>query len=149
MFKGKLIAIYISEKKAEGMQSVGSVQALAGKGLMGDRFYENVPKETKRQVTLIEQEAVDAVNRDYNIPLAPNETRRNLLTVGVPLNHLVGKEFSIGSVRLRGYELCEPCNHLQKLTRPGVMKALLHRGGIRAEILSDGEIKAGDEIVDS
>lgn len=148
MFKGKLAAIYITDKKAEGMQSVDSVQALAGKGLVGDRFYLDAPKETKRQVTLIEQEAVEAVNTDYNIALAPEETRRNLLTVGVPLNHLVGKEFSIGTVRLRGYELCEPCNHLQKLTRPGVMKALLHRGGLRAEILNDGEIKKGDLIVD-
>jgi MOSC domain-containing protein YiiM len=97
-------------------------------------------------VTLIESEAIDAVNRDYAMRIDPIETRRNILTRGVALNHLVGKEFSVGNVRLRGLELCEPCKHLEGMTRPGVMRALVHRGGLRAQILQGGVVSVGDSI---
>jgi len=133
------------------MQTVGLVRAVAGRGLEGDRYfhksgtYSNEPG-TGRHVTLIEIEAIDALGRDYDIELAAALARRNIVTRDVPLNHLVGREFTVGSVVLRGTRLCEPCVHLQKLTRAGVLRGLIHRGGLRAEIVSDGTIRVGDSI---
>ena len=95
---------------------------------------------------LIESEALAAAASDYRLELPPNETRRNLLTRGVPLNHLVSREFLVGPVRLRGLRLCEPCKHLEKLTRPGVREALVHRGGLRAQVLTGGTLRIGDVI---
>jgi MOSC domain-containing protein YiiM len=97
-------------------------------------------------VTLIEVEALEALQRDYGVELQPSESRRNIVTRGVALNHLIGREFSVGDVRLRGLELCEPCGHLEGLTRPGVKQGLIHRGGLRAQILSEGVINVGDRI---
>jgi MOSC domain-containing protein YiiM len=95
---------------------------------------------------LIESEAIEALKRDYGIELQPGDSRRNIVTRGVPLNHLVGCEFKIGAVTLRGIELCEPCAHLQKLTQQGVVRGLVHRGGLNAEILTDGLIRPGDAV---
>ena len=89
---------------------------------------------------------MEAAARDYQMQLAPGEARRNVVTRGVPLNHLVGKEFSIGDVRVRGIRLCEPCDHLQKVTGKSVIKSFLHRGGLRAQILSEGIIRVGTTI---
>jgi len=86
------------------------------------------------------------LQREYGIELAAGEARRNLVTRDVPLNHLVGKEFMVGEVRVRGIRLCEPCKHLQRLTGRPVIKGLRHRGGLRAQILSGGTIHAGDEV---
>lgn len=147
---GSIIAIYIAPRSGDPMQAVESVQAVAGKGLAGDRKFRNPshPKKDtpEREVTLIESEAIDAINRDYVLHLEPHEARRNILTRGIALNHLVGREFSIGAVRLRGIMLCEPCKRVERLTRPGVMRALVHRGGLRAEILEGGLISVGDRI---
>jgi MOSC domain-containing protein YiiM len=129
------------------------VRAIAGKGLEGDRYfnqvgtYSNRPG-TGREVTLIEIEAIEALKRDYDIGLRPGESRRNIVTRGVPLNHLLGREFKVGEVRLRGARLCEPCSHLQKLTQQGVMRGLIHRGGLRAEILTGGVIRV-DDVIDT
>ena len=83
---------------------------------------------------------------EYQIEVAPVESRRNLVTRGVPLNHLVGKDFLIGGVKIHGIRLCEPCSHLQALTGRQVIKGLRHRGGLRAQILSEGLLKAGDTV---
>ena len=129
------------------MQSVESVQAETGKGLQGDRYYSKGEKpDPARQVTLIESEAIQAVQHEASISLTPGASRRNLVTQGVPLNHLVGKEFYVGKVKLRGIRLCEPCKHLSEMTQPGVLPALVHRGGLRAEILTSGKIQIGDII---
>ena len=145
-----VIDIFIASRSSEPMQSVASVEAVAGKGLVGDRKFRTTshPKKNtpEREITLIESEAIEAVNRDYVLRLEPIETRRTILTSGIPLNHLVGREFSVGDVRLRGLMLCEPCKHVEKLTRPGVMRALVHRGGLRAQILQGGTIRIGDPI---
>ena len=133
------------------MKSSNEVRAVAGKGLEGDRYfsqtgtYSNQPG-SGRDVTLIEIEAIEALKRDYGIELNPGESRRNIVTRGVPLNHLVGREFKIGEVTLRGTRLCEPCSHLQKLTQQGVMRGLVHRGGLRAEIVTSGMLQVGDAI---
>jgi MOSC domain-containing protein YiiM len=96
---------------------------------------------------LIEIEAIEALRRDYDIDIAPGLSRRNIVTRGVALNHLVEREFTVGEVILRGTRLCEPCSHLERLTRRGVLRGLIHRGGLRAEIVSGGMIQIGDGIV--
>jgi MOSC domain-containing protein YiiM len=100
------------------------------------------------ELTLIEAEAIEALKRDYDVDLAPGEARRNVVTDGVPLNHLVGHEFQIGEVRVRGIRLCEPCGHLQALTGRPVIKGLRHRGGLRAQILNQGVIRVGDVVTE-
>jgi MOSC domain-containing protein YiiM len=134
------------------MQAVGSVHAVPGQGLEGDRYWQgegssSQKKGPDREVTLIEAEAIEALVRDDGVPFEPLESRRNLLTRGVALNHLVGREFRVGPARLRGIRLCEPCSHLQALTRPGVREGLVHRGGLRAEVLAEGVLRVGDPVV--
>jgi MOSC domain-containing protein YiiM len=125
--------------------------AVAGHGLEGDRKYrrEGLPPKKNspdREITLIEAEAIEGVGRDYTVALRPIETRRNVVTKGIALNHLVGKRFRVGEVVLEGIRLCEPCEHLESLTRPGVRAALVHRGGLRAQIIEGGVIRVGDPI---
>jgi MOSC domain-containing protein YiiM len=159
MFQGKLEAIFIGPAKGAPLEKVVSARALAGAGLEGDRYStgngtfshdtsknQNKHYPADRQITLIEAEAIEAAARDYDLAIDPAQSRRNLLVRNVPLNHLVGHEFTIGEVRLRGLRLCEPCGHLEKLTQPGIIKAFLHRGGLRAEILTGGTLKHGDIV---
>ena len=109
-------------------------------------FFKDLPD---RELTLIEAEAIEALKLEYEIDLSPGDARRNLVTRGVPLNHLVGKEFKIGSVRIKGIRLCEPCTHLEALTKLKLTQGLRHRGGLRAQILSEGVIFVGDVISES
>lgn len=150
-FQGLLEAIYVTERKNGLVQPIASVSAVAGLGLEGDRYCrpaidsgEN--NRPDREVTLIEAEAIEAIREEAKINLEPGQARRNLLTRGVPLNHLVGKTFQIGDVVLRGIRLCEPCGHLEALTQEGVREALIHRGGLRAQILQGGTLHQGDHI---
>jgi len=147
--EGKVISIYIAPQSGATMVEVGSVRAVAGKGLEGDRYANGVgtfsgQAGTGREVTLIEAEAIESLAREYDVEMDPAESRRNLVTLGLPLNHLVGREFRVGDVTLRGTRLCEPCSHLETLTRPGVRRGLVHRGGLRADIVNGGVIRAGD-----
>ena len=151
MERGNVVSIYIAPSAAAPMKTVTEIRAVAGKGLEGDRYFSQAgtysyQQGSSRHVTLIEIEAIEAVKRDYGIELAAGESRRNIVTRGVALNHLVGKQFSIGEVRLRGTELCEPCAHVERLSSKGVQRALIHRGGLNAEILTDGVIHVGDAI---
>jgi MOSC domain-containing protein YiiM len=143
---GTVLAIYTASKRVQPMNKVEEIQAIAGHGLEGDR-YSNSGHPT-RQITLIESEALEAAARDYGFDIAAQESRRNVLTRGTALNHLVGREFKLGEVRLRGLRLCEPCTHLEQLTGKDMIKALRHRGGLRAEILEGGTIRAGDTITE-
>ncbi len=151
MLAGHVISIHITTEATRPMIAIGEARAVVGKGLEGDRYFHGngtfsrKPKPD-REVTLIEAEAIEAVTHDYGITLAPGDARRNIVTRNVALNHLVGREFSVGGVRLRGLGLCEPCTHLAKLTTADVSKALIHRGGLRAQILTDGVIRVGDVI---
>lgn len=147
---GIVESIYIASAAAVPTKAVDAVLAIPQVGLEGDRyalklgtFYKPDPD---RELTLIEAEAIDALGREYGVELAAGDARRNLVTRGVALNHLVGKEFTIGDVRIRGIRLCEPCGHLQKVTGKPVIKGLIHRGGLRAQILSEGVIHAGDSV---
>jgi MOSC domain-containing protein YiiM len=98
-------------------------------------------------VTLIEREAVERAAADYDLDLDPAETRRNLLTRAVPLNHLVDREFRVGEALLVGRQLCEPCGYMESLAEvEGAERALVHRGGLEADIVESGEIAVGDAV---
>ncbi len=127
------------------------IEARAACGLTGDRYATDVALHDRgytkiRHVTLLEEETVAALARDHGIDVAPILLRRNLLTHGVPLAHLIGRRFRIGAVVLKGTELAEPCRYLADLIGKPVLAPLLNRGGIRAEIVEGGELRAGDEI---
>jgi MOSC domain-containing protein YiiM len=129
---------------------VEEVKAIPGSGLEGDRYALQQGTFSKPEpdfeLTFIEVEAIEALKRDYGVELAAGHARRNIVTRGVPLNHLVGREFSVGPVRIRGIRLCEPCKHLESLVQRDVIKGLRHRGGLRAQILTAGVIRSGDQI---
>jgi len=153
MFHGKLLAIAIAPEAKHVLVNVDSIAAMAGRGLVGDRYAEGKgvgsrgPTRPDQEVTLIEKEALAAAAQDYELALTHLESRRNLLTEGVPLNHLVGQTFAVGEVLLKGVELCEPCSYLEKLTSQPVKKSLVHRGGLRAHVVRSGVIKIGDLIM--
>ena len=151
MSNGVVVSIHVAATASGPMASVSEIRAVAGKGLDGDRYFARAGTYSDqpgsgRDVTLIEIEAIEALKRDYEIELNAKDTRRNIATRGVALNHLIGREFEVGEVTLRGSRLCDPCSHLEKLTAKGAMRGLIHRGGLRAEILTDGMIKVGDTI---
>jgi MOSC domain-containing protein YiiM len=141
---GRVEGIFIGAKY-ELPEPVGSVRAFAGRGLEGNRYFYDSDAPPGRAVTLIAAEAL-AEGAESGIELGAAESRRNVLTSGIDLNALVGRRFRVGSVECLGVELCEPCTTLEKLTRPGVIKAYVHRAGLNADILSDGEISVGDVI---
>ena len=150
-WSGEVIAIQITSNAGEKMVSVREVKAVAGKGLEGDRYLSERGKFSDqpglaRQLTLIELEAIEALQRENSIELTPLESRRNIITRGVPLNHLVTKRFRLGDVLARGIKLCEPCEYLEELTHKKIIGGLTHRGGLRAEILEGGIIRVGDTI---
>jgi MOSC domain-containing protein YiiM len=146
----RLLGIYVAAQATDMPQSVERVRALAGRGLEGDRYAAGIgtfsERPGRRDVTLIESEALEAYRRQSGQELSAAEVRRNLLTQGVRLNDLVGREFQVGAVRLRGLRLSEPCTHLMRLTHPGTLRGLVHRGGLVAEVLCDGELAVGDKI---
>ena len=160
MWDGRVVSLHLAREASAPMESVPEVRAVPGRGLEGDRYYLGTGFYSKksspggREVTLIEVESVEALdgglkNSDgdrYGIKLSAMDSRRNIATSGVPLNHLVDREFWVGSVRMRGRRLCEPCKHLDELTQAGVMAGLVHRGGLRAEILNEGVIRVGDVV---
>jgi MOSC domain-containing protein YiiM len=151
MWRGTIESINIADGAQESMRAIAEVRAIPGVGLEGDRYALQKgtfsKPEPSHELTLIEAEAIEALSRDCAIELAPGDARRNLVTRDVPLNHLAGKEFFIGEVKIRGIRLCEPCDHLQQLTeRPGLIRGLLHRGGLRAQILSEGIIRVGEVV---
>lgn len=149
--QGTVVSIHIAPTGAAAMRSVSEAQAVAGKGLEGDRYFSRLGTYsdrpgTGRDVTLIELEAVEALKRDYQVELEAGRSRRNIVTRGVALNHLVDKTFKVGDAVLRGVRLCQPCAHMEKLSAKGAMRGLIHRGGLRAEIVRGGMIRAGDAI---
>lgn len=142
---GRVEGIFIGPKY-ELPAPVERVRAVAGGGLEGNRyFYADGDAPPGRALTLIAAEAL-AEGAEEGVPLTAAESRRNVLTRGIDLNALVGVRFRVGTVECLGVELCEPCTTLQKLTRPGVIKAYVHRAGLNADILSDGEIAVGDVV---
>jgi len=153
-WNGEVVSIQVGDKAGSKLVVVKEARAVKGRGLEGDRYFHGIGTYSDRpgpdrEVTLIESEAIEALERDFQIKLASQDTRRNVVTKGVPLNHLVGRQFQVGEVALRGIRLCEPCSYLESLTKQGVEKGLLHRGGLRAQILKAGTIRVGDTITPS
>ncbi len=151
MSEGSVVSIHIATAAAEPTVSVDEAHAVPGKGLEGDRYFQGTGTYSgrpgpDRELTLIEVEAIEALERDYQMKIEPGQARRNIVTRGVPLNHLVGKELRVGEVTLLGLRLNEPCNHLASLTDDKVKQGLVHRGGLRAQVLTEGVIRAGDTI---
>jgi MOSC domain-containing protein YiiM len=150
MWSGTVDSIHIAAAAQAQMQAIDQVTAIPGVGLEGDRYALKLGTFYKPQpdfeLTLIEAEAIEAVLREYKLAIAAGEARRNVVTRGVPLNHLIGREFTIGPVRIRGLRLCEPCSHLEAITGLPVIKGLRHRGGLRAQILTRGVIHVGDQV---
>ena len=124
---------------------VPSVRAEAGRGIEGEYHWSATP-EPGQSLTLIAAEALEDLREDTGIELSHEASRRNVLTRGIDLNALVGRHFTVGGVACAGIELCEPCNTLAKLTERGVLRGLVHRGGLRADILAGGEIAVGDAV---
>lgn len=148
--QGTVVAVHVGAQKTGPLRAVPHVKAVAGRGLEGDRYFDrdgtfSGRPGTGREVTLVEEEVVASV-RESGIPLEAAETRRNLLTRGVRLDDLVGRRFRVGDAVLEGRRRCEPCAHLESLTRPGVLAALVGRGGLRADVVGGGTIRAGDPI---
>lgn len=147
-FAGTVRAIYLAAEHEAPLESVDAVDAIAGRGLVGDRYA--VPNGESlapaRQLTLIAVEAIHAAMADLGEPIDAREIRRQVLVEGVPLNELVGVEFGVGPVRARGVELCEPCAHMQRLAGRPLLRPLVHRGGLNAEILQSGTIRVGDAV---
>src|SRR6266516_7487858 len=146
---GVVIEINIAPRPEELPTPVERVQAVEAQGLVGDRKFaaEARPEEERdHDLTLIASEALEGLFTESGLELTAAESRRNILTRGIDLNALVGRAFRVGAVECEGIELCEPCSHLEGLTKPGVLRGLVHRGGLRAAIRRGGEIAVGDEV---
>jgi MOSC domain-containing protein YiiM len=149
-----VVEILIASSPSAAMASVDRTRAIPGRGLEGDRYangngtFSVHPRKPDSELTLIQKEHIDHFASTSGVAFTTRDARRNLVTVGVDLNALVGREFRIGEVRIRGVRLCEPCNYLAKQTSPEVLRGLVHKGGLRAQIISDGVIFVGDPLVE-
>lgn len=150
IWEGKLLHIHTAEAGGSPMIGHDRIRCLAGVGLEGDRYATGrgyySPKPDIREVTLIESETLEALRRDHGIDLPADEHRRNLTTLGVPLNHLVGRRFMVGGVMLEGGRLNIPCLYLETLTGKKLFKPLVHRSGLNCRIVAGGLIATGDAI---
>jgi len=147
MGDGQVEGIFVTDTPGAVPASVDRVRAEANRGLAGNRyFYADGDAPPGRALTLIAAEALEAFELETGISLSGAESRRNVVTRDVDVNALVGKRFRVGNVDCVGVELCEPCAHLQSLTRPGVLNGMVHRAGLNADILTDGEIAVGDAV---
>lgn len=151
--RGTVEAVAIARYAAGPVELVPSARALAGRGLDGDRYAASAGTFTPRtaggrgyDLTLIEAEVLDALDLPGGTGLAYAQARRNIVTRGIDVTTLVGRRFRIGDVECLGQRPCEPCAHLEKLTAPGVLRSLIHRGGLRADVLTDGTVTSGDPI---
>ena len=155
---GTVERIFTAPEAEVEMTERSDVEAVAGGGLQGDRYFREIeagtfvewePDEERPDgydVTLIEREAIDAIEHEADIELGPGEHRRNIVTQDTALNHLVGRRFRVGDAICRGDRLCEPCGYLQQITGKDVLEPLVHRGGLRADILEGGVIRPSDKI---
>ena len=150
---GEVVAIHIAPGAGQPMQALEEVEAIAGEGLVGDRYRDGVGFYSAspitpgaRELTLIAAEALAAVERETGIELRPDEHRRNVTTRGVDLDALIGRRFRLGEVVCEGIRACPPCHHLEEVTGKPVMPPLVRRGGLRARIVAGGHIRLGDRI---
>ncbi len=149
----KVVSLYISEFASAPMIEQNQVELEAGKGIVGDRYYNGNGTFSEKlaglpdvELTLIESEAVEQFNKEHGYSFSAGDFRRNIVTKGIRLNDLEGKVFQIGSVRLRGVRLCEPCAHLAGILTSDIMPAMVHKTGLRAQIVSGGRLSVGDDV---
>jgi MOSC domain-containing protein YiiM len=150
---GRVAGIFITALAGVMPVGVSRALAVAGRGLDGDRYASGTGTWSGRpgggrQLTLIAQEDLDAVARISGIRIDAAASRRNVLTTGIDLRALVGRQFRVGEARCLGIRLCEPCSYLEEKTQPGVLRALVHRAGLRADIIEGGEIAVGDRLLE-
>lgn len=153
---GKLLFIHIASSASEKMQELSIAELVKDKGIKGDRYYKGTGKYSHipdvRDVTLIEKEVLDALEQNQpplqenSIILKPNEHRRNLTSVGVPLNYLVGKKFKVGEVILEGGRLNFPCKYLANLLKKPLLLPLYNRSGLNCKVVKGGKIRINDII---
>lgn len=150
---GVVAGIFLAEQSGQPMRAVSEVVGAAGRGLLGDRHCRPADASTSglddgvHDISLVEAEVLDSLRDEHDIDLAPAETRRNVLTRGVRLNELVGRRFVLGGLLCEGVEICQPCVHVQNRVGKPILKPLVHRGGLRARILTSGTVRLGDVIV--
>ena len=141
-----VVNICITSESGKKMESINSIKVIANKGIVNDRYFKE-DNDKNNQITLIESENVDYYNKVSGTNLIPTDFRRNVITKGISLNKLVGKEILIGEVKLKVHDLCEPCRYLQELLgEKNLVKKLLNRGGLRCELLTNGNININDPI---
>jgi MOSC domain-containing protein YiiM len=147
-------ALLVAAEPEAPMTRVDHATVRAGRGLQGDRYFDqrgtfSEAYDRGHDLTLIEAEALDTLALESG-SVTPEDARRNVVTRGIDLNALVGRHFTIGGVECFAQRLCEPCAHLERMTaqagKPGTLRALIHKGGVRADVLRDGEIRVGDEL---
>jgi MOSC domain-containing protein YiiM len=152
---GSVEAIYVAAAAGEPMQERAAARAVPGRGLEGDRYFsgdgtlsgKRVPGREVTELTLVEAEVIEHVQRDLGLAVSAPDSRRNIITRSVSLNDLIGLEFTVGTVRLRGAGLCEPCVSLvKKPENRHLLRGLVHKGGLRAQILTAGTITVGDHV---
>lgn len=149
---GTVVGIFVAAGARGGTAPLGEARLVAGRGIEGDRYFAGTgtfspePMDPDHQITLIAIEEIDAFNAASGQALPPGAFRRNVVTRGVDLNALVGKRFRLGAAELRGTRLCEPCAHLAGLLNDEVLKRMVHRAGLRAEIVTGGLVRPGDTV---
>jgi MOSC domain-containing protein YiiM len=142
-----VVHIFIAPKRGAPMSAQQSVEAFTEVGLAGDRYAEEKNRRSPDyQVTFIELENIEAFAQASGLPLTPQMPRRNIVTSGIRLNELCGKRFRVGGARFEGLELCEPCSLFAKRTHREVVQFFVGKGGLRARVISGGEIRVGDTI---
>ena len=146
--EGRIEAIYLAQDRGPTFP-VDRADVHAGKGVSGDRKYFADGAKPGGALTLIAMEALEAMRDETGIDLVDGKSRRQVHTRGIDLNALVGRRFRVGEIECVGVELCEPCKHLESLTQPGVIKGLVHRGELNADVLADGVISVGDDVVET
>lgn len=150
---GAVAHLHITARAFLPMRAQEAIELVAGRGIVGDRynldretgFYSDKPQDG-RQVTLFEEEVLDAIRRDYDVELLPGEHRRNVTTRGVPLNWLVGKRFRLGPCLVEATRLSIPCRHLEEILDKAVFDPMVHRSGLNCRILEGGSLRLGDAI---
>jgi MOSC domain-containing protein YiiM len=153
MSEGNILGIYVAPAKGAGVMGHQKVSLRAGKGIEGDRYFSQTGKNRSSykgqpdwEITLIESEVIESFNQDQGHSFHESDFRRNLVTLGIRLNDLVGKTFTINNVSFYGVQLCEPCASLQRRLGVSILPELVGKGGLRAQILGNGVIGVGDQI---
>jgi MOSC domain-containing protein YiiM len=147
-FHGRVTGLWLADERGGDPSAREAVEAVAGRGLRGDRYFRPAEAEGPGvEVTLIEREALLAAERDHGVTVPGGAHRRNLVTEGVPLNHLVGRRLRVGEAVVEGTALCEPCAHMESLATDGAREALVHRGGLEGRIVASGTVRLGDRVV--